>query len=223
MTILRRLMQRFRRTPRRLSSVDAYARWAARYPAQAHNPLMETEQAAMLALVPDLRNAVVLDLACGTGRYARLAAERGARQVVGIDNSYAMLQAAVVPGIALAPTEQLPLASGSVDVVLCGLALGHLPRLAPSFWEMSRVLKPGGIALVSDFHPYQYLQGARRIFQGSDGKHYEVEHYPHLHSDYLYTSQQAHLTLVTMREPTLFGKAPVVLVMKFQKAAQRTP
>ncbi len=61
----------------------------------AHNKLMEIEQAAMLRQLPPLVGRDVLDLACGTGRYSQIAAERGARRVVGADNSFAMLRAGV--------------------------------------------------------------------------------------------------------------------------------
>src|SRR5689334_9222732 len=74
-----------------LNSLDAYDLWAANYPPQAHNVLMEAEQKAMLDLLPDLAGQIVLDLACGTGRYGMIAQERGAKQIIAIDNSPAML------------------------------------------------------------------------------------------------------------------------------------
>src|SRR5690606_17468130 len=114
---------------------DAYARWAAAYPPHAHNALMAAEEAAMRGLLPALAGRVVLDLACGTGRYGLLAQESGASRVLGLDNSSAMLRANPLPLRALATTEAIPLASASVDVILCGLALGHLPRLTPSIAE----------------------------------------------------------------------------------------
>ena len=69
---------------------DAYAQWAATYPPRPHNRLMEVEQAAVLELLPDVRSLTVLDAGCGTGRYLRLCADRGA-SVVGIDLSAPML------------------------------------------------------------------------------------------------------------------------------------
>ena len=41
--------------------------------------------------MPPLAGQTVLDLACGTGRYGLMAQERGARGVISIDNSAAML------------------------------------------------------------------------------------------------------------------------------------
>src|SRR3990172_7056136 len=85
-----------------LSSLDAYARWAATYPPHAHNALMRTEQAAMCSMLPDLRGRSVLDLACGTGRYGLLAQECGAASVIGLDNSLPMLAANPLKHLAVA-------------------------------------------------------------------------------------------------------------------------
>ncbi|MDQ7026175.1 MAG: class I SAM-dependent methyltransferase [Anaerolineae bacterium] len=216
MRLLRRLL---RRSPRTLSSTDAYEKWADSYAAHAHNPLMAIEEKAMLALSPNLQDKIVLDLACGTGRYAVIAQEQDAAQVVGVDNSLAMLQSAKIAQVGLSTTEALPLATASIDVVLCGLALGHLPQIDDSMREISRVLKPNGIALISDFHPFQYLSGARRTFHAADGKVYNVEHYVHLVADYFRIGQSLGLSMTGILEPSIAGKMPVVLVMRFQKSS----
>jgi malonyl-CoA O-methyltransferase len=211
-------LRRFlRRSPRTLPSVAAYAQWAATYAAHAHNPLMAMEQAAMLQLLPPLQDKIVLDLACGTGRYGVIAQRQGAAQVLGFDNSCAMLQSAKIDDVALSTTEAIPLATASIDVILCGLALGHLPQIEVSIREMHRVLQAGGIALVSDFHPFQYLSGARRTFHAADGKVYHVEHYVHLVADYYRIAQASGLAMTALLEPTLDNGMPVVLVMRFQK------
>ena len=89
-----------------------------------------------------------LDLACGTGDFALLARERGAR-VVGVDFAGAMLAAArercphaiaLVRGDAL----RLPLADGSVSVAVSGFALRNFTAIPPVLAELARVLRPGG-------------------------------------------------------------------------------
>jgi malonyl-CoA O-methyltransferase len=215
MNLIRRFL---RRSPRTLSSLVAYSKWAATYTANAHNPLMAIEQFAILQLLPNLQNKIVLDLACGTGRYGVIAREQGAAQVIGLDNSFPMLQSAKIDSVGLSTTEAIPLANHSVDVILCGLALGHLPDIERSMCEISRVLKPDGIALISDFHPYQYLSGARRTFQAEDGKVYNVEHYVHLVADYHRIGQAVGLSMTAILEPT-HQQLPVVLVMRFQKTS----
>jgi len=210
-----------------LSSLDAYAQWAASYPPYAHNALMQTEQRAMLDLLPDVSGCMVLDLACGTGRYGLLALERGAKAALGLDNSPAMLGANGLQQRALATTEAIPLAGESIDVVVCGLALGHLPALGLSMREISRVLKPCGCALVSDFHPFLFLNGQRRTFTAPDGKTYAVEHYAHLYADYHRAAREAGLRIEQVVEPALVleeenslkSDVPVVIVYRLGKMA----
>lgn len=216
-------LRRFRRTPSAptLNSIEAYTRWAANYPPHAHNALMQTEQQTMLALLPEVSGKIILDLACGTGRYALQALERGAKQTIGLDNSMAMLQANPSEQRALSTSEALPLPSACIDGVLCGLALGHLPRLQPSLQEIARVLKKDGWTLISDFHPFMFLSGARRTFTAPDGKTYAVEHYPHLYADYHQAAAKSGLTIDKISEPRLNDtdgdQPPVVIVYRLRK------
>ncbi len=217
---LYRSLFRWRRL-RTLPSLAAYDLWAASYPPQAHNVLMQVEQQAMVNLMPSLAWQVVLDLACGTGRYGLLAQEQGARRVIGVDNSPAMLAANALRQRALATSEAIPLANESVDVVLCGLALGHLPRLQRSLDEIARVLKPDGVALISDVHPFIALRGEQRSFRAPGGRAYAVEHYPHLYADYQRAGAQAGLLIDAVHEPML-NRAPVVIVYRFYKRGRAT-
>lgn len=205
---------------RRLTSIEAYDQWAATYPPHAHNALMTLEEDAMLRLMPPLQNQVVLDLACGSGRYGRVAQEQGAKSIVGLDNSPAMLQANRYGQRVLATVEALPLPNTSIDIVLCGLALGHLPSLLRPLTEIGRVLKSGGSALVSDFHPFVFFNGGRRTFTGRDGRVYEVEHYPHLYADYHNAAVAANLLVEGVLEPVMDsgnGEIPIILALRLRK------
>ena len=211
--MLRRLFQSAKPTP--LNSLDAYARWASSYPPQAHNALMRTEEDTMRSLLPSLHGKTVLDLACGTGRYGLIVQQMGAALVIGTDNSPAMLAASPLKRLALSTVEAIPLADDSIDVIVCGLALGHLPHLAPTLREMGRVLKPGGRALISDIHPMIALSGAQRTFTTADGNTYAVEHYPHLYSDYHRAARAAGLHIMDVIERPVEGApspAPAMIV-----------
>lgn len=218
--VIDRILRRGRSTaPETLTSVDAYALWAATYPPTAHNPLMQVEGDAVTSLLPDVRGAVALDLASGTGRYGLVLRERGARVVMALDNSPDMLLANAIALKALSTCEAIPLASGTVDVIVCGMALGHLPRLEPSMNEISRVLTTGGVAIISDFHPILHFTGARRTFS-ANGSTYAVEHYAHLYADYHRTAWDAGLRIEDVREPSITGHGngmPVALVMRMGK------
>lgn len=225
--MFQRLIRRFQAPAPTLSSLDAYALWAQNYPPHVHNPLMQAEESAMLDLMPPLAEKVVLDLACGSGRFSRIARESHAKQVIALDNSYAMLATGIhalvedAPQFGQATLTEIPLKSNSIDVILCGLAVGHIPNLAPALAEMSRILKPSGIALISDFHPFLFLSGKQRTFTAPDGKTFAVEHYAHLHSRYWSAGSAVNLTVTALEEPRLMvdgHDVPVVVVYRLQKA-----
>lgn len=94
----------------------------------------------------------VLDVACGTGTIARLAAARVAPRgaVSALDVSAAMLGVARSLPSELpikwyeTAAESVPLPDHSFDVVFCGLALQFFTDKPAALREMHRVLKPGG-------------------------------------------------------------------------------
>ncbi len=95
----------------------------------------------------DLRlplNSVVLDIAAGTGDFARELARQGHRAIA-TDLSLGMLLAGrSVPERVQADASALPFLSAGFDGVTCGYALRNFTDLAGSFDEMARVLRPGG-------------------------------------------------------------------------------
>src|SRR4051794_39408961 len=114
-----------------------------------------------------------LDVACGTGRLtSRLAGRR--HRTVGVDTSEAMLRVARqrLPEVAFFPATMraLPLPDAAVGVVTNGLALTHVRDLRPVFAEFARVLRPGGVALVTDVHPELVARGSRPRAVGPDGR-----------------------------------------------------
>lgn len=212
------LKRLFSRRPRILNSRNAYAQWAKRYPAKAHNAFMRLEQSTMEARLPDLHNKIVLDLACGTGRWGKIAAEKGAAKVISLDHSYHMLAAGDMALSAQAELFAMPLRSSSVDVVICGLAIGHTPKLEQTLLETARILRPDGVAMLSDVHPFQAWQGAQRTFEGDDGKTYAVEHHIHSYADYFNAAKSAGLTITEVAEAGIEeNQPPVLLVVKLVK------
>jgi ubiquinone/menaquinone biosynthesis C-methylase UbiE len=105
----------------------------------------------------------VLDVACGTGIVARLAAERVGEhgRVTGLDLNTAMLEVAkTLPsptGASIAWHEAsvlaMPFPDATFDVVLCQLGLQFFPERLEALWETRRVLAPGGRIALSVFGP----------------------------------------------------------------------
>ena len=226
MTRLRKNWDRLRRVLRPdrlpvLTPQQGYDRWAATYE-ERMNPVQVLEADAMTRLLPDVRDQVVLDLGCGKGRISRLALERGARETVGVDVSEAMLKAAAaaLPAAARwvkANVQRLPFETASFDVVVCALMMGHVADLERALSEIARVLRPGGVLLLSDFHPYATLRGWQRAFTDAEsGRSFAIENHPHLFDAYLRCFNKLNIVLETLEEPCHEGY-PVVFVMKARK------
>jgi ubiquinone/menaquinone biosynthesis C-methylase UbiE len=181
------------------ATLDAYERWAPRYPPVAHNPLMRAEQQAMLRLWPAVAGLTALDLACGTGRYSRVLAEKGAGDVISVDVSPAMLRSVGTHRVR-AGMAQLPFPNDTFDVVICGLAIGHAPRIDLWMAEVARILRPGGILLYSDFHPAAAHAGLPRTFKDSDDRVVVVPHHCHEIAAQRRAAADAHLTIDTVAE-----------------------
>ena len=113
---------------------------------------------ALLALLPS--DWVVADLACGTGQAAADIA-RCVRQVIAVDNSAAMLEAArrrigELSNVDLrrGDLETLPIEDSACDAALLLLALSYVPDPSIALQEMHRILKPGGRAVIVDLLPH---------------------------------------------------------------------
>jgi ubiquinone/menaquinone biosynthesis C-methylase UbiE len=124
----------------------------------------------------------VLDVACGTGAVARLAAKRAANGcVIGLDLNGGMLAVArSVPkaggsiywlqGSAL----QLPFKEGCFDLVLCQLGLQFFPDRPLSLREMKRVLALSGRVALSVFSAIERTPAANALATALDqhlGRH----------------------------------------------------
>jgi ubiquinone/menaquinone biosynthesis C-methylase UbiE len=153
-----------------------YDRWAQRY--DDRDPSTVLDEPLLLSLAEPLAGRRVLDLACGTGRYSRLLAARGA-EVIGADLSRGMLlRARSRTRVIQAAAERLPFAPHSFDLVTCGLLFDHVEDPRQPFREISRVLRPDGRALVTSIHPeMQRLTGADVCVEGIriPGRIHEIE------------------------------------------------
>lgn len=213
-----------------LDPAAAYALWAASYPSHAHNPLMQAEERAMLALLPaDLRGRSVLDAGCGSGRYLIQAHQRGARRVLGVDLSREMLARAAHEQrdrgdhdpLIQASLDAISLRGKWADLTLCGLTIGHLPDLRAALAELRRVTRVGGTVVCSDFHPIGHALGWRREFQAGE-QTYAVRHTPHLYSDWQRTCTALGLRIVRLLEPFL-DPQDIPAGARFDPIALRVP
>jgi malonyl-CoA O-methyltransferase len=209
-----------------LAPSAAYALWAPTYPSVPHNALMRVEQAAMVKLLPDVAGRIVLDAACGTGRYLRVLEARGAARRIGVDLTSDMLVRAqpIRANLVVGDICAVPLLSASVDVVVSGLALNDVEALDRAVSELVRVLRPGGYLVYSVVHPRGGPLGWTRSFETPDGPRAVVSHW-HTRADHERACTRAGLSIEAAVEPRLPAgitnppDGPIAIVIRAVKKA----
>jgi len=100
-------------------------------------------------------NALVLDLAAGTGDFSELILKRLPKaRVVAVDLTELMLLQARRRGLretACGDASRLPFANGTFDGVFVGYGLRNFPNLQAALAEIDRVTRPGGMMVALDF------------------------------------------------------------------------
>ena len=106
----------------------------------------------------------VLDVACGNGRLLSMFSQKHRFQGFGADISPEMVKSAsqMNPGITFvaAPCDKLPFTDEMFDRVTVCAAFHHFPDPAAFLREARRVLKPGGVLTIAEFHysaPVRFL------------------------------------------------------------------
>ena len=147
------------RESRRERSRSAHDRLAGQWRMVGEDLVEGSLRAEALAALaaPDL---VVADLGCGAGFFTQFLAERVTR-VIAVDHSRAMLDEArkTIPDgtdveLRKGELDALPLADGEVDAVIANLVLHHVPEFGAVAAEIARVLRPGGVAVITDLMPH---------------------------------------------------------------------
>jgi SAM-dependent methyltransferase len=212
-------------TVERVGTVDGYRMWSATYD-DGRNSAFDFDEPVVKEIVDPILAGVAVDAACGTGRLSELLAARGHR-VIGVDSSPDMLdraRARVPSGeFRAGDLRRLPVADASADLVVCGLALTHVPDLSPVFAEFARVLRPGGHLVISDMHPERILRGAIPTLRDPDGRPGRLPGHRHLVGDYLRAALLVGLQLRRCEEPLLNPEEPAPLAPAAPRAPELGP
>ena len=97
----------------------------------------------------------LLDVGCGTGFLIDLMAKRKPAKYCGVDLSDEMIRVAkgkAIPGaeFVVGSADKLPYPDETFDIVTCSQSFHHYPYPEKAMREALRVLKPGGLYILSD-------------------------------------------------------------------------
>ncbi|MFZ4518964.1 MAG: class I SAM-dependent methyltransferase [Microthrixaceae bacterium] len=141
---------------------DAHAGWWQREFTDGVDPEY-TEQILPLIAERLPRSGSLVDVGCGEGQVARLAAARGL-VAVGLDPSGAQVvegrRRGGGPAYVRAGADAVPLRDGSADAAVACLVFEHITALDVALGEVARVLRPGGTFLFLLNHPLLQTPGS---------------------------------------------------------------
>jgi ubiquinone/menaquinone biosynthesis C-methylase UbiE len=119
---------------------------------------------ALLVREADLAHRRVLDLGCGTGRFAAALTEQHGCSVIGVDPSPGMLAQARKREAAVTwldgRAEAIPLEDGSVERAFLQTVVHLVEDRRAASAELRRVVEPGGVVAILTIHP----AGAKRFW-----------------------------------------------------------
>jgi ubiquinone/menaquinone biosynthesis C-methylase UbiE len=136
-----------------------FERWSRRYDWDPLQPLFFRPSHRMILQALQATELRILDIGCGTGRFATSALEHlPSAQVWGLDLCNSMLKRAEARShrydsrlhLVQGDSEHLPFANDCFDAVTCSHSFHHYPNQDRVLAEMYRVLRPDGRLLLID-------------------------------------------------------------------------
>ncbi|CAM5703343.1 SAM-dependent methyltransferase OS=Lysinibacillus sphaericus OX=1421 GN=LS41612_12130 PE=4 SV=1 [Lysinibacillus sphaericus] len=128
--------------------------------AREHNYNNLLEQPNFLALLPPLKNKIVLDIGCGVGDFAAYCLELGAKYVTGIDISSNMIAHAKKHHVQMSNLffeqvafEEMTVPAETIDFIGSSLAFHYIADFQLLIKKISTTLCEGGVLLFSIEHP----------------------------------------------------------------------
>lgn len=189
-------------TIRRIDPRGGYDVWADTYDTTP-NPVVQMDARVTPRLVEPVAGERILDAGCGTGRNFPHLLKAGA-EVAGMDFSTGMLRVAAerYPEVSLVQADmqqRWPFDDGAFDAVLNALVGEHLDDLDTMSREMARVLRAGGRAVFSVYHPAMSAAGKEAHFLKDDTE-YRLGAVHHELTDYRAAFEQAGFENITATE-----------------------
>lgn len=137
-------------------------------------------------MLPEFKGKRVLDLGCGYGWHCLYAAKHGATQVIGVDNSYKMIEEAICknnnPAVITYEVKSMlniDYPDNSFDVVISSLAFHYIPNFDEIVTKVKSVLVEGGDFVFSVENPIFTAYGTGDWYYNERGEplHWPVDNY----------------------------------------------
>ena len=191
-----------------LDVIQGYRLWSRFYEQGAEGHLVN---GLLERLPPSTWNnlARVADLGCGTGRVGAWLRDRGTVELYGVDLSPEMLARAadrnIYARLLQADVRATGLAGHSCTLVMSSLTACHLQDIGPLYAEAARLLHPGGVFVLLDYHPFFLLNGIPTHFRTPGGETFAITNHVHLFSDHMRAALDAGFSLQAMDEMVVAG------------------
>ncbi len=188
---------------------EGYNLWAESYDSQQGNLMLALDEEVFSALLNPIhiKDKIIADVGCGTGRHWKKLTEKKPQKIIGFDVSKGMLKI-LRQKFPLAETHLLlnnnlgQLKNKSCDMVISTLTIAHIKNAEEAITEWNRVLKPGGHMIITDYHPLALAKGARRTFRHHN-KTVAVKNYVHHLEKLEAISRQLNLHVVRLIERSI--------------------
>jgi len=119
----------------------------------------DIEVPAMIKLIGNVKDKIILDIGCGFGDHIKRLSKRGAKKIIGFDASSELIKIAKEQNITFSEfyignmNQKLRFKNQIFDIVFSSLALHYVKNLNQLLSEIHRVLKKGGVFIFSTGHP----------------------------------------------------------------------
>ena len=207
-----------------MSIQSAYNEWSGTYDTD-ENLTRDLDRAVTRSRLGNDRFDSILEIGCGTGKNTGFLAQIG-QKVQAVDFSEGMIERAKekvrdenVRFSLLDITRPWQLGDQAFDLIVCSLVLEHIQDLSHVFAEASRTLRPGGMFLVNELHPFRQYDGKKARFFRNEEK-IEVDAFVHHISDFLRAAEANGFALAKLEEywhEADTGKPPRILSLAFER------
>ena len=187
----------------------AYNLWAESYDSQPDNLMLALDEEVFSGLLNhiNIKNKIIADVGCGTGRHWKKILDNEPKKLIGFDVSEEMLKM-LQQKFPQAETHRLinnklqQLKNESCDCIISTLTIAHIQNAEEAITEWNRALKPGGQMIITDYHPLALAKGGKRTFRHND-QTVAVKNYVHTLENLKGIARQLDLQVLRLIEKSI--------------------